>query len=114
MWKWHAWSARRVQKNPIGKNVAVIKTMAVAVSPALAAVAASLCAFYLSLVNVGSFTLDTLVYLMAMAIIGGTARFQTCFIKFEDAAHRRSRYDRWPSTKPNAVGNTNNKLKQEI
>ncbi len=56
-----------------GKNVAVIKTMAVAVSSALAAVAGSLYAFYLSFVNVESFTLDTSVYLMAMVIIGGTA-----------------------------------------
>ena len=56
-----------------GKNVAVIKTIAVAVSSALAAVAGSLYAFYLSFVNVESFTLDTSVYLMAMVIIGGTA-----------------------------------------
>ncbi len=56
-----------------GKNVAVIKTIAVAVSSALAAVAGSLYAFYLSFINVESFTLDTSVYLMAMVIIGGTA-----------------------------------------
>ena len=55
------------------KNVAVIKTIAVAVSSALAAVAGSLYAFYMSFVNVESFTLDTSVYLMAMVIIGGTA-----------------------------------------
>ena len=40
---------------------------------ALAAVAGSLYAFYLSFINVESFTLDTSVYLMAMVIIGGTA-----------------------------------------
>ena len=56
-----------------GKNVAVIKTIAVAVSSALAAVGGSLYAFYLSFINVESFTLDTSVYLMAMVIIGGTA-----------------------------------------
>ena len=56
-----------------GKKVAVIKTLAVAVSSALAAVAGSLYAFYLSFINVESFTLDTSVYLMAMVIIGGTA-----------------------------------------
>lgn len=56
-----------------GKNVAVIKTMAVVLSSALAAVAGSLYAFYLSFINVESFTLDTSVYLMAMVIIGGTA-----------------------------------------
>jgi branched-chain amino acid transport system permease protein len=56
-----------------GKNVAVIKTMAVVLSSALAAVAGSLYAFYLSFINVESFALDTSVYLMAMVIIGGTA-----------------------------------------
>jgi branched-chain amino acid transport system permease protein len=56
-----------------GKNVAVIKTIAVAVSSSLAAVAGSLYAFFLSFINVESFTLDTSVYLMAMVIIGGTA-----------------------------------------
>ena len=56
-----------------GKNVAVVKTMAVVLSSALAAVAGSLYAFFLSFINVESFTLDTSVYLMAMVIIGGTA-----------------------------------------
>ncbi len=56
-----------------GKNVAVIKTMAVVLSSALAAVGGSLYAFYLSFINVESFTLDTSVLLMAMVIIGGTA-----------------------------------------
>jgi branched-chain amino acid transport system permease protein len=56
-----------------GKNVAVIKTMAVVLSSALASVGGSLYAFYLSFINVESFTLDTSVLLMAMVIIGGTA-----------------------------------------
>lgn len=56
-----------------GKNVAVIKTTAVVLSSALAAVGGSLYAFYLSFINVESFTLDTSVVLMAMVIIGGTA-----------------------------------------
>jgi branched-chain amino acid transport system permease protein len=56
-----------------GKNVAVVKTLAVVLSSALAAVAGSLYAFFLSFINVESFTLDTSVYLMAMVIIGGTA-----------------------------------------
>ena len=56
-----------------GKNVAVIKTMAVVLSSALAAVGGSLYAFYLSFINVESFTLDTSVLLMTMVIIGGTA-----------------------------------------
>jgi len=56
-----------------GKNVAIIKTMAVVLSSALCAVGGSLYAFYLSFINVESFTLDTSVQLMAMVIIGGTA-----------------------------------------
>jgi branched-chain amino acid transport system permease protein len=55
-----------------GKNVAAIKTLAVAVSAALAAVAGVLYAHYIAFVNVESFTLDTSVLLMAMVIIGGT------------------------------------------
>lgn len=56
-----------------GKNVAAIKTMAVVVSSALAAVAGSLYAFYLSFINVESFVLEVSVQVMAMVIIGGTA-----------------------------------------
>ncbi|ODV06230.1 MAG: ABC transporter permease [Rubrivivax sp. SCN 70-15] len=55
-----------------GKNVAAVKTLAVAVSAALAAVAGVLYAHYIAFVNVESFTLDTSVLLMAMVIIGGT------------------------------------------
>lgn len=55
-----------------GKNVAVIKTLCVVVSSALAAVAGVLYAFYLSFINVESFTLDASVLMMAMIIIGGT------------------------------------------
>lgn len=57
----------------IGKNVAVIKTLAVVVSSALAAVGGSLFASYLNFINVESFTLDASVQIMAMVIIGGTA-----------------------------------------
>ena len=56
-----------------GKNVAVIKTTAVVLSSALAAIAGSLYAFYLAFINVESFVLDTSVQIMAMVIIGGTA-----------------------------------------
>jgi branched-chain amino acid transport system permease protein len=56
-----------------GKNVAVIKTMAVVFSSALCAVGGSLYAFYLSFINIESFTLDTSVQIMAMVIVGGTA-----------------------------------------
>jgi branched-chain amino acid transport system permease protein len=56
-----------------GKNVAVVKTIAVAVSSSLAAVAGSLYAFYMSFVNVESFVLDTSVLLIAMVVIGGVA-----------------------------------------
>jgi branched-chain amino acid transport system permease protein len=56
-----------------GKNVAVIKTVAVVVSSALAAVAGSLYAFYVSFINIESFGLETSIQVMAMVIIGGTA-----------------------------------------
>lgn len=56
-----------------GKNVALIKTLAVVLSSALAAIGGSLYAFYLSFINVESFVLDVSVQLMAMVIIGGTA-----------------------------------------
>jgi branched-chain amino acid transport system permease protein len=62
-----------VAASAFGKNVAAIKTIAVGVSSALAAVAGSLYAFYVSFVNTESFTLDTSVVLMAMVIIGGAA-----------------------------------------
>ncbi|MYZ41726.1 branched-chain amino acid ABC transporter permease [Schauerella aestuarii] len=55
-----------------GKNVAVIKTLSVMISSALAAVAGALYAFYMGFINVESFTLETSVLLMAMVIIGGT------------------------------------------
>lgn len=55
-----------------GKNVALIKTIAVVISAALAAVAGTLYASYLSFINVESFMLDTSVLIMAMVIIGGT------------------------------------------
>lgn len=55
-----------------GKNVPLIKTIAVVISAALAAVAGALYASYISFINVESFTLDTSVLLLAMVIIGGT------------------------------------------
>ncbi|ARU03342.1 branched-chain amino acid ABC transporter permease [Comamonas serinivorans] len=55
-----------------GKNVAMIKTLSVVFSSALAATAGVVYAFYMSFVNVESFTLDTSVLVMAMVIIGGT------------------------------------------
>jgi branched-chain amino acid transport system permease protein len=57
----------------LGKNVAFLKTLAVMVSSACAAVAGSLYAFYLSFINVESFTLEVSVQIIAMVIIGGTA-----------------------------------------
>lgn len=55
-----------------GKNVGVLKTLSVVISSSLAAIAGALYAFYVSFINVESFTLDTSVMLMAMVIIGGT------------------------------------------
>lgn len=62
-----------VAASAYGKNVAVIKTLAVVVACSLAAIAGSLFAFYLSFINVESFVLDVSVQVMAMVIIGGTA-----------------------------------------
>jgi len=55
-----------------GKNVALIKTLAVAISSALCAVGGVLYAFHVSFVNPESFTIDQSVLVMAMIIIGGT------------------------------------------
>lgn len=62
-----------VAASAFGKNVAVIKTLAVVVACSLAAIAGSLFAFYLNFINVESFVLDVSVQVMAMVIIGGTA-----------------------------------------
>jgi len=55
----------------LGKNVAVIKTLAIVLSSSLAAIAGTIYAYYLSFINVQSFTVDTSVLIMAMVIIGG-------------------------------------------
>jgi branched-chain amino acid transport system permease protein len=57
----------------LGKNVALLKTLAVVVSSSFAAVAGSLFTFYLSFINVESFVLEVSVQIIAMVIIGGTA-----------------------------------------
>jgi len=56
----------------LGKNVALLKTLAVMVSSSFAAVAGSLFSFYLSFINVESFVLEVSVQIIAMVIIGGT------------------------------------------
>jgi branched-chain amino acid transport system permease protein len=55
-----------------GKNVALIKALAVTISSALCAVAGVLYAFHVSFVSPESFTVDQSVLIMAMIIIGGT------------------------------------------
>jgi len=55
-----------------GKYVNAVKTLSVAVSAGLAALAGGLYAFYMSFVNVEAFTLNMSILLMAMVIIGGT------------------------------------------
>lgn len=55
----------------LGKNVAAIKTLAIVLSSSLAAIAGTIYAYYLSFINVQSFTVDTSVLIMAMVIIGG-------------------------------------------
>jgi len=57
----------------LGKNVAMLKTLAVVVSSSFAAVGGSLYAFYFSFINVESFVLEVSVQIIAMVIIGGTA-----------------------------------------
>ena len=56
----------------LGKNVALLKTLAVMVSSSFAAVAGSLFTFYLTFINVESFVLEVSVQIIAMVIIGGT------------------------------------------
>ena len=70
-------SLRAIRDNEIaaasfGKNVALVKTLAVAMSSALCAVAGVLYAFHISYVSPESFTIDLSVLVMAMIIIGGT------------------------------------------
>lgn len=55
-----------------GKSVAAIKSLSVALSAGLAAIAGAIYAFYMSFVNVEGFMLDNSILLMAMVIIGGT------------------------------------------
>jgi branched-chain amino acid transport system permease protein len=54
-----------------GKNIPVLKTLAVAVGCALVGVAGALFAFHISFINGDSFTLEQSVLLQAMVIIGG-------------------------------------------
>lgn len=56
----------------LGKNVPVIKTLAVVLSSSLASMAGVVYTSYLGFVNVEGFTMDTSVLLMAMVVIGGT------------------------------------------
>ncbi len=55
----------------LGKNVPLLKTLAVLLGGAFAGVAGALFAFQEAFVNVESFTLDQSVLIMAMEIIGG-------------------------------------------
>jgi branched-chain amino acid transport system permease protein len=55
----------------LGKDVAMLKTLAVAMGCALAGVAGALFAFQEAFVNVESFTLDQSVLVLAMVVIGG-------------------------------------------
>lgn len=55
----------------LGKNVALLKALAVAVSCFFAGMAGTLFAFQMSFVNVESFTLNQSMLLLAMVILGG-------------------------------------------
>jgi len=54
-----------------GKNIPILKTLAVAVGCGLVGIAGALFAFHISFVNGDSFTLEQSVLLQAMVIIGG-------------------------------------------
>ena len=54
-----------------GKDVAVLKTLAVAIGCAMAGLAGALFAFQEAFVNVESFTLEQSILILAMVIIGG-------------------------------------------
>jgi len=54
-----------------GKNVAILKLLAVCVSCAFAGVAGALYAFHMAFVNVETFTLEQSMLVIAMVIIGG-------------------------------------------
>jgi branched-chain amino acid transport system permease protein len=56
----------------VGKNVVAIKLTVFAVSAGLAAVAGGLYAHYISYVSAETFTLDVMIYILAMVILGGT------------------------------------------
>lgn len=57
----------------LGKNVPMVKTLAVMLGCAYAGIAGALYAAQVQFINVESFTLDQSVLIMAMVIIGGTA-----------------------------------------
>lgn len=57
--------------NALGKNIPILKTLAVMVGCALVGVAGSLYAFHISFINGQSFSLEQSVLLQAMVIIGG-------------------------------------------
>lgn len=61
-----------VAASAFGKNVPLIKTLAVGIGSALCAVAGVLYAFQISFVNPDSFTISESVLILAMVIIGGT------------------------------------------
>jgi len=56
----------------IGKNVVAMKLWVFAIAAALASVAGSLYAHYVTFVSAESFTVELTIYLLAMVILGGT------------------------------------------
>jgi branched-chain amino acid transport system permease protein len=61
-----------VAARAFGKNVPLIKTMAVAIASSLCSIGGVLYAFQISFVNPESFTINESVLILAMVIIGGT------------------------------------------
>jgi hypothetical protein len=64
--------ARTRPRQAIGKNVIAMKLSVFAIAAALASVAGSLYAHYVTFVSAESFTVELTIYLLAMVILGGT------------------------------------------
>ncbi len=61
-----------VAAQAVGKNIVAMKLSVFAIAAALASVAGSLYAHYVTFVSADSFTLDLTIYVLAMVILGGT------------------------------------------
>jgi ABC-type branched-subunit amino acid transport system ATPase component/ABC-type branched-subunit amino acid transport system permease subunit len=67
---WVSWRVGAAQA--VGKNIVAMKLAVFAVAAALASVAGSLYAQYVTFISADSFTLELTIYVLAMVILGGT------------------------------------------